>query len=84
MRGVYQIMSENKKKIAYWMTPTMIAEIQSFVDEGFSSSKGEFVPADKNVELPDDYVSTIKTIVRNKIRYCKGVLETDYFRRLFK
>ena len=36
-------MSENKKKIAYWMTPTMIAEIQSFVDEGFSSSKGEFV-----------------------------------------
>ena len=35
-------MSENKKKIAYWMTPTMIAEIQSFVDEGFSSSKGEF------------------------------------------
>ena len=43
MRGVYQIMSENKKKIAYWMTPTMIAEIQSFVDEGYSSSKGEFV-----------------------------------------
>ncbi len=36
-------MSENKKKIAYWMTPTMIAEIQSFVDEGYSSSKGEFV-----------------------------------------
>ncbi len=49
----------------------------------YYSSKGEFVPADESVELPKDYVATIKAIVRNKIRYCKGVLETDYFRHLF-
>lgn len=49
----------------------------------YYSSSGEFVPANENVELPKDYVATMKAIVRNKIRYCKGVLETDYFRYLF-
>jgi hypothetical protein len=33
--------------------------------------------------IPEGYVSRIKGIVRNKISYCKGVLETDYFRHLF-
>ncbi len=49
----------------------------------YYSSKGKFVPADESVELPKNYVSTMKAIVRNKIRYCKGVLDTDYFRYLF-
>ena len=33
--------------------------------------------------LPDGYVDTVSAIVRNKIRYCDGVLDTDYFRYLF-
>lgn len=49
----------------------------------YYSSNGKFVPTDSSVELPDNYVETMKAIVRNKIRYCKGVLETDYFRHLF-
>ncbi len=77
-------MSENKKKIAYWMTPTMIAEIQSFVDEGYSSSKGEFVReavefymgylrSEKNM----DYLAPlIATAVRNEIESSeKGICE---------
>ena len=39
---------------------------------------------DETVELPEDYIASIKKIVRNKIRYCSGVLETDYFRHLFE
>ncbi len=49
----------------------------------YYSSKGKFVPNDESVELPENYVSTMKAIVRNKIKYCDGVLETDYFRHIF-
>lgn len=49
----------------------------------YISSTGTFTPVDESVELPEDYVASIKKIVRNKIRYCSGVLETDYFRHLF-
>jgi lipoteichoic acid synthase len=50
----------------------------------YISSGGTFTPTDETVELPEDYVATVKKIVRNKIRYCSGVLETDYFRYLFE
>ena len=42
-----------------------------------------FVPADPEQILPEDYVETISAIVRNKIRYCDGALDADYFRYLF-
>ena len=58
-------MSENKKKIAYWMTPTMIAEIQSFVDEGFSSSKGEFVREAVEFYTLDIYSHSTEEMKRN-------------------
>ncbi len=44
---------------------------------------GNFTPADENVEIPDGYVNRIKTIVRNKIRYCSGALDSDYFAEHF-
>ncbi len=50
----------------------------------YIASTGTFTPVDETVELPEDYVATVKKIVRNKIRYCSGVLETDYFRYLFE
>jgi lipoteichoic acid synthase len=49
----------------------------------YYSSKGEFVPNDPEVVLPEDYVSSIKTIVRNKYRFCSMVLDNDYFASLF-
>lgn len=48
----------------------------------YYASKGKFVPND-GVEIPDHYVDTMKAVVRNKVRYCKGVLDTDYFAYLF-
>ena len=49
----------------------------------YFSSKGEFVPADESIELPEDYISSVKKVVRNKMRFCEGVLTYDYFRHLF-
>ncbi len=53
-------------------------------DYGYYINKsGKFTAFDESIELPDGYVDTIKAIVRNKINYCKGVLDEDYFRYLF-
>lgn len=49
----------------------------------YYASKGKFVPVD-GVEVPDGYVDRMKTIVRNKIRYCTMALNNDYFRYLFE
>ena len=48
----------------------------------YINSEHKFYPADDSIEIPEGYVDAVKTIVRNKIRYCKWVLETDYFRQL--
>lgn len=45
----------------------------------YYASKNEFVPKDDTVNIPDDYVKTTKSIIRNKIRFCSGVLNNDYF-----
>ena len=44
---------------------------------------GKFTPKDPTVQLPENYINNIKTIVRNKIKYCGWCLESDYFRYLF-
>ena len=49
----------------------------------YISSKGKFTQTDKSVKLPKDYVKNMKAKVRNKIRYCKLALDTDYYRHLF-
>ncbi len=36
-------MNENKKKYAFWMRPSMIAEIEEMLPEADVKSKGEFV-----------------------------------------
>lgn len=50
----------------------------------YYAATGRFVPTDPNLILPEDYIDTISAIVRNKIRYCSGVLDHDYFRYLFE
>jgi len=57
-------------------------------DKGsYNASTGKFMP-DEGVVIPeeyyDDYIKRIKSVVRNKVNYCRGVLETDYFRVLFE
>lgn len=49
----------------------------------YFASKGQFVPHE-GVEVPEGYVDRMKTIVRNKLRYCKLAWENDYFRYLFE
>ena len=49
----------------------------------YYASKGKFVPVSEDIVIPEDYVKTIKAIVKNRVSYCDGVLETDYFRHVF-
>ena len=49
----------------------------------YYSAKGEFIP-EEGVSVPEGYVSDIKAQVRNKMQFCRLVLETDYFRYLFE
>lgn len=49
----------------------------------YYSSKGKFVPKDENTVIPEGYVKAMKTIVRNKMKYCSGALDTDYLRLIF-
>ena len=44
---------------------------------------GEFTPTNTAEKLSDDYVDKMCSIVNNKINYCYGVLETDYFGHLY-
>ena len=50
----------------------------------YYAGRGEFVPADENTVIPEGYVEAMKTVVRNKIRYCTLALNTDYYRYLFE
>ena len=43
---------------------------------------GTFVPVE-GAQVPDGYVDAMNTTVANKIRYCDGVLSTDYYRHVF-
>ena len=47
----------------------------------YYSSKGEFVPKDANTQIPDGYVQQVKSIVSNKIKYCKNMVGTDFIRQ---
>ncbi len=49
----------------------------------YIAATGKFTPKDETTEIPEGYIKRIKTIVRNKIRYCQGVLNTDYFAHVF-
>ncbi|MBQ3094102.1 MAG: hypothetical protein IJC52_02925, partial [Clostridia bacterium] len=50
----------------------------------YYASSGTFVPTDESVAIPEGYVDNVKATVRNKMNYCAGVLDTDYFAHLFE
>lgn len=43
-----------------------------------------FIPASEDIQIPEEYVEVISAVVRNKIRYCDGVLDRDYFGYLYE
>ncbi len=45
---------------------------------------GKFTPTYEDVELPQDYVKNIKSIVSNKILFCRNAPDGDYLGYLFK
>ncbi len=45
---------------------------------------GKFIPVSKDVTVPEGYVSAVSATVRNKVRYCEGVLDMDYFGYLYE
>ena len=49
----------------------------------YISGSGQFIPTDPDWVPPEDYITTVSAIVRNKVNYSSGVLEYDYFRYLF-
>ncbi len=49
----------------------------------YDSASGGFTKKDADTVVPEGYVDRIKTIVRNKMRFCTGALNTDYYRYLF-
>lgn len=46
--------------------------------------RGVFTPAVEGMEVSEEYIEAISAVVRNKIRYCRGVLSEDYFGYLYK
>ena len=50
----------------------------------YYAKNGKFVPNDPNLELPEDYVKTMKAVVKNKRSFCAGILDNDYYKYLFK
>ena len=53
-------MSEKKQKYAYWMRPSMVAEIEEMLPEANATSKGDFVC--KAVEFYIGYLRQQKNI----------------------
>ena len=61
-------MKENKKKWGYWMTPSMVDEIQKMVDEGYAKSKGVFV-----CDAVEFYINYLKT--KDNLDFISPLLE---------
>ena len=61
------------------------ADLYACLDEAVVIPPGEAVLIHTGLamEIPEGYVDSIKAIVRNKLKFCQGVLETDYFDYLF-
>lgn len=50
----------------------------------YIASKNQFTPVNDKVEIPDDYINRIRTIVKNKYSFCKGVLADNYYGHVYK
>ncbi len=49
----------------------------------YYSVEDEFIPAVDESEIPANYVENTTAVVRNKVSFCRGVLDSDYYTYLF-
>lgn len=49
----------------------------------YIAKRGEFIPVNDEIVIPEGYVSRIKTVVRNKYNFCKGVLNNKYYNHIY-
>ncbi len=49
----------------------------------YYSSTGTFFPVSEGYEIPEGYVNRIKSIIRNKLKYCTNAPQVDYLRHVF-
>ncbi len=49
----------------------------------YYSDKNKFIPASDDITVPDGYVSTIKGIIANRIKFCTDAPKNDYFKHIF-
>ena len=49
----------------------------------YIAATNTFTPVSQDVKIPEDYVDKINAIVSNKISFCKGCLNCDYFEHVF-
>ena len=49
----------------------------------YISSRNEFTPASDDIVVPEGYVESIRAIVADKIRLCRGVIGSHYYAYLF-
>lgn len=49
----------------------------------YYTSKGKFVPVNDTVTIPEGYVESMKSIVRNKINYCTQAPSANYYKHIF-
>ena len=51
--------------------------------EAYIAATNTFTPVSEDVKIPEGYVDKINAIVSNKISFCKGCLNCDYFGHVF-
>ena len=49
----------------------------------YIASSNTFTPSSEDTVIPEGYVNAVKTDVRNRMTYCKGILSCDYFDHVF-
>ena len=49
----------------------------------YIASSGKFTPVSEDTVIPEGYEDQIKTIVNNKINFCRKCLSGDYYRHVF-
>jgi len=50
----------------------------------YIASTNTFTPVNEDTEIPEGYVNSVKSIVRNKFSFCKGVLQDDFYGHIEK
>lgn len=81
-------MSENKKKYAYWMYPTMISEIEEMMKDANATSKSDFVCQAVNFYIgylrQQKNINYLAPILSNVIKEQVESIEKNMCEMLFK